>query len=100
MMKRCVMSKLCPKSQQPQLAVGELLSLFLQGEGFFRKENQTAPTAFFVLEDSEMSIFFILQNLFTLTNIATGETSPVITPFHFYGYSNLSNFYHLITSIS
>ena len=37
---RCVMSKLCPKWQQPQLAVGEL---FLQGEGFFRKENQVAP---------------------------------------------------------
>ena len=26
-------------------------------------------------------------------NIATGETSPVINPFHFYGYSNFSNFY-------
>ena len=27
-------------------------------------------------------------------NIATGETPPVITPFHFFGYSNLPNFYH------
>ena len=32
-----------------------------------------------------------------ILNIATGETSPVITPFHLYGYSNFSNFYQLIT---
>ena len=35
-----------------------------------------------------------------LSNIATGETSPAITPFHFFGYSNFSNFYHEITSIT
>ena len=33
-------------------------------------------------------------------NIATGETSPAITSFHFFGYSNFSNFYHWITSIT
>ena len=33
-------------------------------------------------------------------NIATGETSPVITPIHFYGYSNFSTFYQYITFIS
>ena len=33
-----------------------------------------------------------------ITNIATGKTSPAITPFHFFGYSNFSNFNHLITS--
>ena len=27
-------------------------------------------------------------------NIATGETSSVIAPFHFFGYSNFSYFYH------
>ena len=30
------------------------------------------------------------------TNIATGETSPAITPSHLFGYSNFSNFYHSI----
>ena len=30
------------------------------------------------------------------TNIATGKTSPAITPFHLFGYSNFSNFYHSI----
>ena len=34
------------------------------------------------------------------TNIATGETSPAITSFYFFGYSNFSNFYHLITFIT
>ena len=34
-----------------------------------------------------------------IKNIATGETSPVITPFHFFDYYNFSNFYHLITFI-
>ena len=34
-----------------------------------------------------------IKNVQSKTNIATGETSPVITPFHFYGYSNFSNFY-------
>ena len=33
-------------------------------------------------------------------NIATGETPPAITPFHFFGYSNFSNFHHLITFIT
>ena len=39
----------------------------------------------------------LVGSVFRGINIATGETSPVITPFHFYGYSN---FYQLITSIS
>ena len=33
-------------------------------------------------------------------NIAIGETSPAITSFHFFGYSNSSTFYHQITSIT
>ena len=33
-------------------------------------------------------------------DIATGETPPVITPYHSYGYSNFFNFYQLIISNS
>ena len=34
-----------------------------------------------------------------IINIATGETSPAITPFHFFGDFNFSYFYHQITLI-
>ena len=61
---RCVMSKLCPKWQQPQLAVGEL---FLQGEGFFRKENQVALAVFSYLRTVRADPhIFIFQNLIPL----------------------------------
>ena len=32
------------------------------------------------------------------TNIATGETSQAITPYHFFNYFNFFGFYHKITS--
>ena len=42
----------------------------------------------------------VSTNLITMqmlkTNNATGETSPAITPFHFFDYNNSSNFYHWI----
>ena len=38
--------------------------------------------------------------LYTCEPQNTGETSPAITPFHFFGYSNFSNFYHEKTSIT
>jgi|OM-RGC.v1.032395214 hypothetical protein len=37
---------------------------------------------------------------FTTKNIATGETSPAITPYHFLGNFNFSNFHHKITFIT
>ena len=36
----------------------------------------------------------------TKKNIATGETSPAITPYHFFGDFNFFNFHHLITFIT
>ena len=36
----------------------------------------------------------------TLKNIATGKASAAIPPFHFTGFSNFSNFYHLTTFIT
>ena len=39
----------------------------------------------------------IIVNI-VITNIATGETSQAITPFHFFNCSNFFGFYHYITS--
>ena len=36
----------------------------------------------------------------TIINIATGETSPAITPFHFFGNFNFFNFHHSKTFIT
>ena len=62
------------------------------GEG--ARRGQEEATSRYVI-DHLLSVHFVEQTQIKKgwkLNIATGEKSPANTPFHFYGYSNFSNF--------
>ena len=47
-----------------------------------------------ILKKNQWNVFTMVRQRSSLLNIATGETSQAITPYHFFNYSNFFGFYH------
>ena len=62
--------------------------------------NQIKAAKEFVIRKWEGWLRSLILNILQILNIATGETSPAIAPFHFFGNFNFFNFHYLIIFIT